>query len=161
MAFETILQHDIFSKFVFPFLLMFFVVFAVLEKTKVLGEQKQTNALVSFVVSLIFVGALSPKMIVSNLILFLSVALIIVFVVLLLWGFVSGGSEIKIESGWLKWVVGIVVVLAVFIAVLWATGVLDSFVNILFKQSWSFGFWTNVLFIAVIAIALALILKKD
>ena len=52
---------------------MFFVVFAVLERTKLFGaEKKQLNALTSFVVALIFVTAIFPKVIVENLILFLT-----------------------------------------------------------------------------------------
>ncbi len=71
-----------------------FIVFAVLEKTKVLGDdKKQLNALLAFVIGLIFVGAVFPKLIVANMILFLTVALVIVFVVLLLWGFVYSGEK--------------------------------------------------------------------
>ena len=74
MVEETILQHWILTRFAFPFLLIFFIVFAVLEKTKLLGEgKKQLNALLSFVVSLVFVSAIYPTLVVSNLILFLTV----------------------------------------------------------------------------------------
>ena len=85
MVEKTILQHEIFTRFALPFLLMFFVVFAVLEKTKLFGEdKKQLNALIAFVIGLIFVSAVYPTLVVSNLILFLTVALIVVFVALLL-----------------------------------------------------------------------------
>src|SRR3989344_6435799 len=96
---DNILQHEALTDFVYPFLLVFFIVFAILEKTKVLGsEKKQINAFVAFVIGLIFVAAVNPKIIVTDLVLFLSVALVIVFVVLLLWGFVSG-SEAKFGEG--------------------------------------------------------------
>ena len=149
-------------------MLVFFIVFAILEKTKLLGEdKKQLNALISFVVGLIFVGAVYPTEVVGNLILFLTVALVVVFVVLLLWGFVFGDIKegFKAEK-WMKWVLAIVIGVAVIIAVLWATGVgvdeINDFFNNLFSgQDWSSGFWTNVLFIIVVAVALALILKKS
>ena len=163
MVAEILLQHEIFTKFVYPFLLIFFIVFAVLEKTKLLGEgKKQLNALISFVIGLIFVSAISPKMIVDNLILFLTVALVVMFVVLLLWGFVFGDLKegFKTEN-WMKQLLGVVVGISVFIAVLWATGVRTEFFDLLFRQSWSSKFWTNVSFILVIAIALALVLKKS
>ena len=51
----TILQHWIFTKFALPFLLVFFIVYGVLAKTKVLGDAKQLNAMVSFVIGLIFI----------------------------------------------------------------------------------------------------------
>lgn len=161
MAAETILQHWILTKFLLPFLLIFFIVYAILEKTKVLGENTHwANAVVALVVALIFVGAVYPKMVVENLILFLAVAMIVVFIVLLLWGFVSGG-ELKGDflNGKLKWFVGILIVIAVVIALFWATGTTDSLVDMLFKQSWSEGFWTNFLFVAVIVAVLVVVLR--
>lgn len=164
MATETILQHPIFSQFALPFLLIFFIVFAILEKTKVLGDGKtQINALTAFVIGLIFVGAVFPREVVSNLILFLTVAIVVVFIALLLWGFATGGGLEKniITGNGLKWAMGIVVVIAVVIAVLWATGVQGGIYDLLFKQDWSTTFWTNFAFIVVIAVALAIVLKKS
>ena len=88
---ETFLQIPIVSNFILPFLLAFFVLFATLEKTKLLGDgKKQLNALISAIVGLIFVGAVYPKMVVSNLILYLAVAVVAIFVILLIWGFIFG-----------------------------------------------------------------------
>jgi hypothetical protein len=163
MVEETIFQHWIVTQFILPFLLIWTIVFAILEKTNLLGEdKKQLDAIVAFVIGLIFVGAIFPKMVVGNLILFLTVAIVVVFVALLLWGFVSGG-ELKadfLKSKELKWVIGIAVVVAVAIAVLWASGIENSFFDLLFRQSWSSTLWTNIAFIAVVAIALALVLKS-
>lgn len=162
MVAETILQSEILTKFVYPFLLIFFIVFAVLEKTKVLGDdRKQLNALVSFVIGLIFVGAVFPKLVVQNMILFLTVALVIVFVVLLLWGFVSSGKEGFVISSGLKTFLFIVLGIAVVIAVFWAIGVGGGVFDFLFSSSWSNAFWTNFLFIVVIAAALALVIGKS
>ena len=162
MVAETILQSEILTKFVYPFLLIFFIVFAVLEKTKVLGdERKQLNALVAFVIGLIFVGAVFPKLVVANMILFLTVALVIVFVVLLLWGFVSSGDKgIEISKG-LKTFLFIILGIAVVVAVFWAVGVGGGFFNFLFSSSLSNAFCTNFLFIVVIAAALALVIKNS
>jgi len=153
---ETILQSWIFTKFAFPFLLIFFILYGVLEKTKVFGDQHKTNALVSFVVGLIFVAAVQPKLIVENLILFLTVAIVVVFVALLLWGFIIGKlPEIpgKIQGG-----IVVVVIIAVGIATLWAVGVEGSLFDFLFRSSWSGDFWTNAAFIIVVIAALALII---
>lgn len=155
---NNILQSDILVEFVYPFLLVFFIIFAVLEKTKAFGDdKKQLNALVAFVIGLIFVGAVFPKMVVENLILFLSVAIVIVFVVLVIWGFITGG-EAKFESAALKIIAGIVVLIAVIIALFLITGVWDDVSHFLFKDPWSDNFWTNAVFIIVIAIALAVVL---
>jgi len=161
-----ILQNPIFTQFIFPFALIFFILFGILEKTKVFGEgKKQLNALIAAVVGLIFVGAVSPKLIVGNLILFLTVAIVVVFIGLLLWGFVAGEKGLKFEDApkGLKALIGAVVVLAVAIALLWALGVQISFFEdvfaFLFKSSWSSDFWTNAAFIIVVIMAVALVVK--
>ena len=160
MVTETILQNEILTKFVYPFLLIFFIIFAVLEKTKVLGDdKKQLNALVSFVIGLIFVGAVFPKLVVSNMILFLTVALVVMFVVLLLWGFVASGEKGFELSKGLKTFLIIILGIAVVIAVFWAVGIGGGFFSFLFNSSWSSAFLTNFLFIVVIAAALALVIK--
>ena len=159
---RNILQNEVLTSFVYPFLLVFFIVFAVLEKTKVFGEdKKQINALTAFIIGLIFVAAVEPKLIVSNLILFLSVALVVVFVVLVLWSFASGGEGgFKLDATWLKWVVGFVIIAAVVIAMFLITGVWDTVVDTVFRSDWSSDLWTNVIFIIIIAVALALMMKK-
>ncbi len=160
----TILQSDVAVRFIYPFLLIFFVLFAILEKTKLLGEgQKSINAWVAGIIALIFVAAVTPKLIVGNLILYLSVALILVFVVLLLWGFVSG-SEMKSgifgEGKWLKWVVGVILVLGAFVVVSTSAGIdVGGFFGKLFSSSWSEAFWTNLLFVVLIVVALAVAIK--
>ena len=158
MAQETILQNWIFTKFAFPFLLIFFILFGILEKTKVFGEDKhRLNALISFVVGLIFVGAVFPKLVVENLILFLTVSIVVVFIGLLLWGFVSG-EEAKVP-GKLKPIAGILVFIALVIAVFWATGVEGNFFDFLFRSSWSTEFWTNAAFIVVVIAAIVLVVS--
>ena len=76
---------------VFSFILVYAMIFAILQKTKIFGDdRKQLNALLSFVIGLIFVGVAYPTEIVNNLVIFLAVAVVVMFVVLILWGFVSG-----------------------------------------------------------------------
>lgn len=167
MAEETIFQHWIFSKFILPFALIVALVYAILEKTKLFGEGKhQLNAIIAFVIGLLFTGFVYPTLVIQNMILFLSVALVVLFVILLLWGFVFGDAKegFKLEK-WMKYSLGAIVGIAVIGAVIWATGFYETAIGLLFKQSWSNTFWTNFLFILVIAIAVALVLrplkKKD
>lgn len=160
MAGETFLQYWLVSDFILPFFLIWFIAFAILEKTKLLGDGRhQLNTLIAAVLGLIFVSSVFPKQVVGNLILFLTVAIVVVFVGLLLWGFATGG-EAKIPDG-VKVLGAIAIVIAVGIAVLWAVGLRVEFFNnlfdFLFNSSWSTAFWTNVSFIVVIAIAAALL----
>jgi hypothetical protein len=162
MVEETILQHWVLTRFAFPFLLLFFIVFALLQKTKVLGGKKQIDAMTAFVIGLIFVSVAYPKMVVGNLILFLTVALVVLFVMLLLWGFLVGGeSNMDIfKTNGAKWASFAVVLVAVVIATLWATGVEWAAWNFLFESSWSQTFWVNVIFIALVAVALSVAWKS-
>lgn len=167
MVQETILQNWIFTRFALPFLLIFFIVFGILEKTKLFGpDKKQLNAFIAFVIGLILVGATSPTLTISNLILFLTVAIVVLFVALLLWGFVAGEKGLEFEKApkALKWFIGIVIVVVVIIALLWALGtevtVFETVSDFLFKSDWSKSFWTNLSFVAVIIIALVLVLRK-
>ena len=163
MAEVTFLQSPILTKFVYPFLLIFFILFAVLEKTKVFGgEKRQLNALIAFVIAFIFVTAVFPKEMTTNLMLFLAIAIVVVFVVLLLWGFIMGEDGLKIfekSPKGLKWAIGIFIILVVAIAVLWAAGIdTGNFFDNLFHSSWSSELWTNIVFIVFVAIALAIVL---
>ncbi|MFH1787219.1 MAG: hypothetical protein ABH811_00280 [archaeon] len=159
---ETIFQYPIVTQFILPFLLIWTLVFAILQKTKLLGENKQLDAIIAFVIGLIFVGAIFPKIVVGNLILFLTVAIVVMFVGLLLWGFISGDKldASFLKSGGIKWAAGIAVFIAVTIAVLWATGVEMTVFDWLFKQSWSPTFWTNFFFVAAIIGVLVVVLKS-
>ena len=157
MAEETnFLQLPIISKFLLPFLLVFFLIFAILEKTKLLGEKKQIHALIAFVIGLIFVGAIYPKLVVGNLILFLTVALVVVFVVLLIWGFIFGDTETKLKKGL---IIGLAIIATIVLvgAIIWATGFWDNLQTFL-SGGIGGAIVTNAIFLIVIGVALALVL---
>jgi hypothetical protein len=161
----SFLQSPVLTQFIYPFLLIFFIIFAVLEKTKIFGEGKtQINALIAFVIGFIFVSAIFPKEMVNNLILFLTIAIVIMFVVLMLWGFVFAGEKGLDVSGapkGLKWAIGIFIVIVVAVAVLWAAGInISHFFDDLFNASWSSTFWTDFVFVIVIAAGLAVALSS-
>ena len=158
MTFETILQHWVLTDFVYPFLLAFFIIFAILEKTKLLGaDKKQLNAMVAFVIGLIFVSAVYPKIVVGSLILFLTVSIVVVFVFLLLWGFVWG-EEVKFNKEPFKYAAGGFMFLAVAIALLSILGLWGSIYSFL-ADKLTKEFWTNAIFILVIVWALAAVVK--
>ena len=155
---DTFLQWPIISQYLLPFLLVFFIVFAILEKTKLFGEgKKQINALTAFVIGLIFVGAVSYTNIVSNLTLFLTIAIVAIFVILLIWGFIFGDSSGFKAAGWMKWILGIIAGIAFIWAVIWATG-FSGKIGGWFSAGIGQTIVINVIFLIVIAVALALIL---
>lgn len=161
MPTETIFQNWIFTRFILPFALIVALVYAVLEKTKLLGDGKhQLNAIIAFIIGITFTGFLAGTLIVQNMVLFLAIALVILFVILLLWGFIFGKEKGFELEPWMKWTLGIIAGIAFIAAIIWATGLQDTVKNLLLGQSWSTSLWSNVLFIAVIVIALVLVLKK-
>lgn len=157
---DTFLQAPIVSDYILPFLLVWFIVFAILDRTKLLGDgKKQINALLAFVIGLIFVTAIYPKIIVGNLILFLTVAIVCIFVILLIWGFIFGNEkEFKLDDK-LKWTLAIIAGIAFVVALVFATG-LNVTIQTFFENAEASGssIFTNIVFIVVIAVALALVL---
>ena len=157
----TIFQSEILSGFLLPLLLIFFIVFAILERSKLFGsDKKQLNALTSLVIALIFVGAVYPKIIVSNLMLFLGIAMAAIFVILLLWGFVYSDSEKGfVPEKWMKWALGIGLGVTFLFALIWAAG--DWWGGILdfLKSATGKTVTTNVIFVLTIIVALAVALK--
>ena len=104
----------------------------------------------------------------SNFILFLSIAIVIVFVILVIWGFLSGEEGIKVlsENKTLKVALFVVVLIIVIFGTMWALGlhlseVGGNIISSLFGKSWSKSFWTNVIFIVLIAAALAWVIGKS
>jgi len=162
MAELIILQSSLFSDFLIPFFLVWTVIFAILQKTKLLGEGKmQLDAIVSAVIGFMFIGAIGPRELVGNMMLFLAVAMIMIFVVLLLWGFAVGGDFSKpLSSKGMKWFFGILIGASVVIALLYFTGYTSSLSQFLYSQDWSSPLWTNLFFVIIIGIVLALVLKK-
>jgi len=158
------LQNTIFTKFLLPFLLVFFIIFAILEKTKLLGsENKQINALISFVIGLIFVAAFNYSTVLNNLVLFAVIAIVVLFVGLMLWTFMSGegGFWAADKAPAFRTILLIALFIAVALGVIWAFGIpLTTIGTALFSQAWSQPFWTNLIFIILIGVALALVIGK-
>ena len=78
---ETLFTSALFVETVLPFLLVFTIVFAVLEKTKILGDgQKRVDAIVALVIGLIFVAFGNATDIVVRMIPVLGVALVVILV---------------------------------------------------------------------------------
>jgi|WetSurMetagenome_2_1015567.scaffolds.fasta_scaffold74208_3 hypothetical protein len=156
---DTFLQWPLVSQYVLPFLLVFVIVFGILEKTKLFGDGKQKlDAIASFVVALIFVGAVSYTHMVQNLTLFLTLAIVAIFVIMLLWGFIWGDAKEGFKpTNWMKWVLGVVAGIAFIWAVIWATDSLEK-IQGFFGGNLGQTIITNGIFLVVVAVALALIL---
>ncbi len=158
---DNVLSSEIFLDMILPFLLVFTLVFAILEKTKLLGEEKkQINAIISLVVGLILIAFPMPRDIIVKLMPFLAVVLVILFVFMLLYGFVSGKEKDVLNKG-LKITLGIIVGLSVIVAVLWISGAWDYIYQRLIYEDYAGKVWINVLIIAIIGGAMAVVLATS
>jgi hypothetical protein len=142
------------------FLLAFVVVFAILQKSKILGDGvAKINSLVALAFAFIFVGFSAATDVVSKMIPWVAVALSVILMFLLLWGFVGG--EIGNLPGGIKWT--LIALSAVFMIVLllyvtgWWTG---------FRQMFDFDnsfLYTILAFVGVIGAVVYVVVssKKD
>jgi len=156
MPLETIFTNPLFSEVILPFLLVFVLVFAVLDRTKLLGDGKrQINAIISLVIALIFLGFARAVGIVIDLIPVVSVVLVIILVFYLMLGFIFSDAEgLKINKG-MKIAGGIIVFLILIISVLVVTGYWSTLLSF-FSGG---GSWVSTLImVAVIVGALAVVL---
>ena len=121
----TILSSPLFVEVILPFLLVFTVTFAVLQKSKVLGDgKKQADALVALAVGLILIAFGNAVGIIIQLTAFLGVGLVILMVLMVLMGFMAKEGDFELP-GWMHKGLGILVLVAVIIVVLILTGAWD------------------------------------
>jgi membrane-bound metal-dependent hydrolase YbcI (DUF457 family) len=152
----TILQSPFFTELVLPFLLVFVLIFAILDKIKIFGEGKrQINAIISLVIALIFVSFYDAVGITVQLMGFLAIVSVILLVFLMLYGF-AGGGELK-EEKWMKITFGVLVGLALVILLLYLTGYLGVVAEALTGGKGS-ELALNILFVIIIVAAVVIVL---
>lgn len=153
---ETILSNPFMRDILLPFLLVFAIVFAVLQKTKIFGEgKKQTDAIIALVVGLLVVAVGYATNIIVSLIPVLAVGLVVLLVFLLLWGFAFKEGEFNVPEK-VRWIIGIVAAIAVIVAVLYFTGGLGYLKNLIGGEV--SGWLTNILFAVIVIIAVIAVL---
>jgi hypothetical protein len=150
---ETILSSPLVFEIILPFLLVFTVVFAILQKTKVLGDGKrQIDAIVALVIGLIVISYGYATHIISSLVPFLAVSAIVILIFLMLSGMVFNQGDFKLHKG-VNVTIGVLAAVGVVIATLIATGGWDYLLN-RFNSGDQNSIFANLLFIIVIAAAI-------
>jgi hypothetical protein len=150
----TFLTNALFQTIILPFLLAFTLIFALLEKSKLLGEGKQQiNAIISFVIAAFLIYFSNAVDIITQMMVFLAIALAVLFVFMLLFAFVWGttkGDPFE-NAQWLKWVLGIGALVATIIAVLYVTNKWDMVINYLSDSTTGSNIFFAVIIIGAIA----------
>jgi hypothetical protein len=145
-----IFDNSFFTEMLLPFLLIFVIVFAILQKSKILGDGKaQIDALVGLVIGLILIGVPGPRDIVVGIMPWLAVGVAVILVFLILYGFVAGDLSGKNVKPWMKITFGILAGLFTIGVVLYITGLWENIVG-WFSKGDSSDIWMNVVMIALV-----------
>jgi phosphoglycerol transferase MdoB-like AlkP superfamily enzyme len=146
-----ILSSPFFTNVILPFLLIFVIVYAILDKTKILGDKRDINAVVSLVFALATVGlpsAFGAVDIIIKLIPVISVIMVIILAFMLTYGFVGGTKAGALSDPWHVFF-AILIGLSLLGAVAWATGLL----GMVSKTTWAFdALQSFILLTAIIAV---------
>ena len=118
----NLFTNPLLTNILLPFLLIFVVVFAILEKTNILGEgKKYANLIVAIITGLLFVGAQSLVGFTIKLLPLVAVFLVVLLGYFLVFGFIG----IHLNKG-MKILLGIVFGIALIAAIAWSTGILSQ-----------------------------------
>ena len=136
------------------FLLIFVLIFAILQKSKILGsDKKQIDALIALAIALIFITVPVTRGIVVNLMPWLAVGVTVILVFLILYGFVAG--DLTNAPNWMKVTFGILSGVFVLGLVLYFTG-LGKILNDLSSG----GLLANIVILVIIGAGIAIALSS-
>src|SRR3989344_2388790 len=157
-----IFDKPIFTEAILPFTFVFVVIFAILQKSKILGEGKhQIDAMTSLIIALILIGVSQAREIVVGLMPWLAVGVAVILVFFILYGFIAGDlSQNQIPKN-LRITLGVLAALFTVAVILYVTG-LGDFLGSWFSKEGSSEFWISILLLAVIiGVATIAIKGKD
>jgi hypothetical protein len=155
---ETILSNPIFVETILPFLLVFTIVFAVLQKSKILGEdKKQIDAIIALVIGLLVISFAQATGIILQLIPFMAVSLIVFLVFLILVGSFRKSGEDVIPKGFASFLMYLVLI-GVTIAVVYITGFWQWIIDAYYSTDTSI--LGNIVFVVIIIAVVAFVLKS-
>jgi len=155
MVSAGILSSPFFTNVILPFLLVFVIVYAILDKTKILGDKRDINAIVSLVFALATVGlpsAFGAVDIIIKLIPVISVIMVIILAFMLTYGFVGGTKGGVLSDPWHVFF-AILIGLALLAAVLWSTGLLGTIT----KSSWASQALQSFILVAAVVAVIAIV----
>jgi len=102
---------------ILAFLLTFVVSYAILKKTKILGDENWILILVGFVLATIFVSATSLRQAVENVIPWFAMLVVALFFIMILMAF-SQGDVNKMMKPWFGWIFVIVLIVIFLISLM-------------------------------------------
>ena len=148
------LGSEIFTNVLLPFLFIFTIVFAILNKTKFLGDKKDISAIVALVFGLVSVGVPWAVGVVLNIIPVIVIIIVILISWLMTYGFLGGYTEKGVSKNWL---VAFQIILGiVFIGVIaWSTGLYTLVLN----TAWASQAGETLLLIGAVVAVIAIVVS--
>jgi uncharacterized membrane protein len=158
MASDIILNSPIFRDVILPFVLVFSIIFAILERANILGEdKKQVNALVGLVIGLLVIAFPISRKIIVELMPVLAVLVVILLCFMIIYGFAKQEKEIKIHRGIISIII-IISVVVISIALLQITGFWQPFIEFT-RTTDGYRIISNLVFVAAIVTAMVAVWK--
>jgi hypothetical protein len=151
-----------FRYYALPFVLVFVLVYAVLQRTKLLGDDaKRVNSLIGMVVGLIVISFSAATNLIIQLMAFLAVVISILLVFLLIFGFIKGKTDPEILGKYWQYVLMGLFAAVMVIFLIVATGNWDWFINYITKDNTGRMLFLNGALVAIIVVALVSVLKGE
>ncbi len=148
-----------FTQVILPFVLVFTLIFALLEKSKILGEGKrQINSIISLVMGLILVGVPLAANIIRQVVPVIAVFSVIILLFMLILGFVGATKDGSVYKP-LQVAIGIIGAVVLIIAILWSAGWLSTLFTWA-KEPASGVIWQSVIFLIIIISVIAVALRS-
>ena len=148
---------EFFRGIVLPFLLVFVVVFAILQKSKILGDGKaQIDSMAALVIALISVTIPAARNIIVNIFPWFAVGVAVILVFLILYGFVAG--DLSSAAGWMKATFGILAGVFTIGIVVYVTGLWDIIIN---STGGSWESWVANIFMILLVVGAFIVAARS
>jgi hypothetical protein len=153
----SIFDYSLLSQIIPAFLLIFVLVFAILQKSQLLGDAAQkANLIISFAIGVLFIIAAPARNFVIGVMPFLAIALAVMLSFLILWGFIAGKDWAS--NKWMKPVFGILIGIFIVAVVLYVSGVWAD-IDDIFLNWFGTGFWSGLILLVIIGGAVFFVMK--
>jgi len=144
-----IFDSPFFTEMLLPFLLVFVVVFAILQKSKILGNGKaQIDSMVALVIGLLLIGLPQPRDIIVGLMPWMAVGVAVILVFMILYGFVAG--DLSDAPKGMKITFGILAGLFTLGVVVYVTGFWNVLADWIASDFEGSSLWMNVIMIILV-----------
>ena len=160
MVAQTVVGIDLFTKVILPFILIFTLVFAILEKSKIFGEgKKQINSIIALVIGFLIIGVPLALNIINTIIPVISVIAVVILVFMLILGFTGATTKEGNLAKPLQAIFGIIATIAIVVVILVVTGTYKKILEWSQNPTAS-NVWSAIIFIGIAAAVFAILFKS-